>query len=173
MENAVIAMISIAIILGGTLTLALSCFPSVDMLSSSWKQMTQQAGEMRRTEIHGVDPAVLDGGSTIEMTIKNEGEVSLSDFSSWDVIVQYYSDNSSSYAKWLSYKSSTPLGDNQWTVEGIYFNDSAESIEPNILNPGEEMGIIMQVNPSVGDNTTNCATISTPSGTTARVIFQE
>jgi len=170
MENVLVALITMSIILGGTVTLMLGSIPSVDMLSSSWKQMTQQAGEMRRTEITADNCTVSDGGARVNIIISNDGEVSLNDFSSWDVIVKYSSDTSS-YAKWLSYTSDN-LTDNKWTVDGIYFNGSAETIEPNILNPGEEMKILMQLSPEVAVNTTNWVTISTPHGIAAHLIFQ-
>ena len=171
MENAVIAMISLAIILGGTLTLTLSSLPSIDTLSTSWKEMTQQAGEMRRTEIITDNWTVSDGGARVEITVRNDGEVSLGNFDSWDIIVKYDSDNGT-YAKWLLYTSSNPPEDNKWTVEGIYFNGGDETIEPNILNPGEEMDILMQLDPAVAVDTTNRATISTPQGVTTQLIFQ-
>ena len=173
MENAIIALISIAIILSGTLTLVLSCFPTIDMLSTSWKQMTQQAGEMRRTEIAEIDAAVLLGGTQVEITIRNDGEVTLSDFDSWDVIVQYGSDNVSYSVEWLSYTATNPpQADNQWTVSELRFNGNPETIEPNMLNPGEEMEILMQLNTEVGEGTTNWATISTPNGVATQVLFQ-
>ena len=172
MENAIIAVISIAIILGGTLSLMLASIPSIDTLSTSWKEMTQQVGDMRRTEIATDNYTVSDAGARVDLTIRNDGEVSLGDFDSWDVIIKHYSDNGSYSVAWLPYTSSNPPGNNEWTVDGIYFNGSAETIEPNILNPGEDAKILMQLNPSVGENTTNCVTISTPNGVDSRVIFQ-
>ena len=171
MENIVIAIISIALIMGGTLTLLLSSLPSIDTLSSSWKQMTHRTEDIRRTEIATDNWTVSDGGAKVEITIRNNGEVSLSDFASWDVIAKYDSDNDT-YAKWLPYTPSNPPENNKWTVNGIYFSGNPETIEPNILNPGEDMRILMQLDPEVADNTTNCATISTPNGITTQLIFQ-
>ena len=172
MENAVIAVISMAIILSGTLTLMLGSIPSIDMLSSSWKQMTQLAGDMRRTEITADNCTVSAEGSLATINVRNNGALSLADFVSCDVIVKYYSDSTSYYVKWLPYTSSNPPENDKWTVGGIYFNGSAETIEPNILNPGENMKVLMQLNPAVAVNTTNWATIATPNGVAAQVIFR-
>ena len=174
MENAVIALISIAIILGGTLTLMLSVMPSIDMFSTSWKEMTQRAGDMTRTQISTDNCTVLGGGNQVEVTVRNEGGVSLADFDSWDVIVKYYTDNTTYRVTWLPYDSSDPpAADDKWTGEGrIYFNGSAETVEPHILNPGEDMRILMQLSPVVAENTTNWVTISTPNGVASQVIFQ-
>ena len=92
MENAVIAVISMAIILSGTLTLMLGSIPSIDRLSSSWKQMTQLAGDMRRTEITADNCTVSAGGSRVTINVRNNGALSLADFVSCDVIVKYYSE---------------------------------------------------------------------------------
>ena len=147
MENAVIALISIAIILGGTLTLMLSVMPSIDMFSTSWKEMTQRAGDMTQTQISTDNCTVLGEGNQVEVTVRNEGGVSLADFDSWDVIVKYYTDNTTYRVAWLPYDSSDPPADNKWTgEERIYFNGSSETVEPHILNPGEDMRLLMQLN---------------------------
>lgn len=173
MENAVIALISIAIILGGTLTLMLSVVPSIDMFSTSWKEMTQRAGDMTRTQISTDNCTVSGEGNQVEVTVRNEGGVSLADFDSWDVIVKYYTDNTTYRVAWLPYDSSDPPADNKWTGEDrIYFDGSAETVEPHILNPGEDMRILMQLSPVVAEHTTNWVTISTPNGVAGQVIFQ-
>ncbi len=172
MENAIIAAISMAIILGGTLTLMLSAIPSVDTLAASWKEMSQRAGEMRRTEIVTDNCTVSADGTQVEITVRNEGGVSLADFDSWDVIVKYYTDNTTYRVAWLPYDSSDPPADNKWTGgDRIYFNGSAETVEPHILNPGEDMRILMQLSPVVAENTTNWVTISTPNGVASQSIF--
>lgn len=172
MENAVIALISIAIILGGTLTLVLGSIPVIDTLTNSSKQMEQLAGEMRRTEITTDNCTISSGGAQVVITVRNNGELSLADFASWDVIVRYYSDNTSCSSEWLPYTSSNPPENNKWTVDGIYFGSSAETIEPNILNPGENMNVLMRLDPAVAVGTTNWATISTPNGVATQAIFR-
>ncbi len=172
MEQAVVSIIAIAIILGGTVTLALSAISPIDTIVRSWKQMTQQSGDLMRTEITttGSEFPVLGSGARVEITVRNNGNLSLSNYNSWDVITQYYSDNISYSVKWLPHTDN--ISDNKWTVNGIYFNGSPETVEPNILNPGEDMKLLMQLNPPVGTNTTNWATISTPNGVSTRIIFQ-
>jgi len=171
MENVVVAIISMAIILGGTLTLMLGSIPSIDTLSTSWKEMAERSGEIRRTEIAAYSYNIYDEGAQVEITISNDGEVSLGDFNSWDVIVKYDSDTSS-YVEWLPYTTSNPPENDRWTVDGIYFGGAPETIEPNILNPGEEMTILVQLDPPVAQQTTNLATISTPNGVDSQIIFE-
>ena len=172
MEQALVSIIAIAIILGGTVTLVSSAISPIDSLTNSWKQMTQQSEEIARTDIDATDATVPApySGTRVEITIRNEGKVSLCNYDSWDVIVQYYSDNTSYSAEWLPY--TTSLADNNWTVSGIYFNGSSETFEPDILNPGEDMKLLMQLDPPVMTNSTNWATISTANGVSTRVLFQ-
>lgn len=66
------------------------------------------------------------------------------------------------------------LGDNQWTVEGIYMDASTsdpEVFEKGIFNPDEEMVIQMQVDPIVRAASDNLVMVSTPNGISASDIF--
>lgn len=172
MEHAIISLVSIAIILGGTVTLMLSALSPIDTLTSSWKEATEHSAEMMRTDIAGVSSDVpeLYSGTRVEIDIKNEGKISLGNYDGWDVIVNYYSDNTTYAVEWLPYTES--LGNNQWAVEGIYFGEQAESFQPGMLNPGETMKLLLQLDPPVAEDSTNAATISTPNGVSTQVIFQ-
>ena len=176
MEQAIVALIIIAIMISGALTLVVSAISPVDDIATSWKQMSTRTNEMQRTDIAIIDAEVPEeqSGALVELTVRNEGKTSLCDFDSWDMIVQYYSDNTTCAVAWLPYTIS--LEDNKWTVpaypDGIYFNGSPETYEPNILNPGEDMKVQIQLDPPIGMNTTNRATISASNGVSARAIFQ-
>ena len=172
MEHAIVSIIAIAIILGGTVTLAFNAISPIDTIATSWKQMTQTTEEIMRTDIAGTDPSVPPGesGARVEITVNNQGQVSLSNYDSWDVIVQYYSDNVTRVVKWIPY--TTSLADNTWTAGNWEFNGSPETFEPEILNPGENMTVSMQLDPPVATNTTNLATISTSNCVPTRIIFE-
>lgn len=176
MEQAIVALIIIAIMISGALTLVMSAISPVDDIATSWKQMSNMTNEMQRTDIAIIDAVVPEeqSGALVELTVRNEGKTSLCDFDTWDMIVQYYSDNTTRSVAWLPYTIS--LEDNKWTVpsypNGISFNGSPETYEPNILNPGEDMKVRIQLDPPVGLNTTNRATISASNGVSARAIFQ-
>ena len=176
MEQALVALIIIAIMISGALTLVVSAISPMDDIATSWKQMSTRTNEMQRTDIAIIDAVVPEeqSGALVELTIRNEGKVSLCDYGSWDMIVQYYSDNTTRSIAWLPY--TTSLEDNKWTVpsypNGIYYNGSPETYEPNILNPGEDMKVQIQLDPPIGLNTTNWATISASNGVSTRTIFQ-
>ena len=176
MEHALVAIIIIAIMLSGALTLVVSAISPMDDIATSWKQMSTRTNEMQRTDISIIDAEIPEeqSGALVELTIRNEGNISLCDYDSWDMIVQYYSDNTTRSVAWLPY--TTSLENNKWTVpsypDGIYYNGSPETFEPNILNPGEDLKIQIQLDPPIGLNTTNRATISASNGVSARAIFQ-
>ena len=124
-----------------------------------------------RTRIDCVNATA--NATQMEILVANEGHVSLNDFSHWDVIVQYYDGNDDYHARWLPYTTDSTPDSNQWTVGNVFFQGDSETIEPGILNPGEEMEIIAELYPAAGENTTLQATVSTFNGICSQLIFQE
>ena len=175
MEQALVALILIAILLSGAITLVSSAISPIDTITGSWKQMSEKTNEIQRTDISVIDTTVPEehSGAVVELTIRNEGKVSLYDYNSWDMIVQYYSDNTTRSVAWLPYTVS--LEDNKWTVppypDGITYNGSTETFEPNILNPGEDMKVQIQLDPPVALDSTNWATVSAANGVSTRTLF--
>ncbi len=164
MENALVSLICIALILVGTVTVAVSSFSAVDMISGSWKEAQAQTQEVNQTGISVVGtPVVSLEGSRVEITIENDGGVSLADFDRWDVIIHYQEGN----VVWLPYGKSPG-----WTGGAITFSGSPEVFEPNILNPGEEMVLILNIDPPVSPGSTNQVTIATANGVGTAVMFE-
>lgn len=173
MENTIVALISIALIVFGALTMSQSSLSSVDSLSGAWKEMEKTAEEMARTSISTLSTSTQSDGAVVEITLKNEGQTKLGDFENWDVIVQYYRASGAYLVKWLPYVEEEP-GGNEWTVGGIYLdaaNGTPEVFETGIFNPDEEMVVRIKLNPPVGPGTTNLATIATPNGICASATF--
>ncbi len=168
------AIICIALLLFGGLAITHSTLSSVDMVSTSWKEMETNSGEIARTEIEATT-ADLDATRTIvRVTVVNQGQVSLHDFSKWDVIVQYYDEVDVYHIVRVDYTSSATPADNQWTVEGIYLDASAgtpEAFEPNILNPGEEMIAKIKLSPAIKGVTNFLVAVATPNGVATSKTF--
>jgi hypothetical protein len=168
METTLISIASIALIIIGTLTMAMSSLKAANSISDSWKQMEQQAGDRRRTEI----AATLSGnytGGDINLMVQNDGQTDLADFSSWDVIARYQAGD----AYYIAYTATNPPGNDQWTAEGIYLSSNttiAEVFDPNILNPDETAKVVINLNPEIGQGETGRITISTPNGVTSQCL---
>jgi len=164
MESALVSLICIALILMGIVTMARGSFSAMDIISGSWKEAQAQTREISQTGLSVVGTLVSpeDKGSRVEITIRNGGGVPLADFDRWDVIIHYQEGD----VAWLPYNESPG-----WTGGGIFFGDSPEVFEPNILNPGEEMVLILDINP-VSKDSTNQVTIVTANGVGTAVMFE-
>ena len=161
MESLLISLVSVALIVIATVTMMMSSFHSAVTLTDSWKQMEQQAGKIRRTEITAAPPSSYQGG-IIELTVNNQGQTNLADFSQWDIIAQ----KESEAADYIDYNADLPA--NSWKVKGIYQSDnSTEVFDPNILNPGEKMIVRVNLDPGLGSEQTARITVATPDGVTS------
>ncbi len=165
METALISLISMALVIIGIVTMTMNVFHSTSTLADSWKQMEEQAGSIRRTEIVAVPPQGYDGG-IINLTVENQGQTNLDNFPRWDVIAQRQGEA----ADYIEY-SEGGLGNNQWIVDGIYLpDDSPEVFDFNILNPGEKMIVLINLIPTINQGETGRITISTPNGVASQCL---
>jgi len=53
----------------------------------------------------------------------------------------------------------------------FFFQGHPEIYEHNILNPGEDMQVVIKLSPSVSENTTNLVTVVTPNGAKSQITF--
>ena len=172
METAIVAIMCIVLIVLGGMTMSQSFLSSADSSMVGVEGLSVREGEVMRTELAPLTANVGPGGKSLEVALRNSGQVKLASFNKWDVIIQYYG-SGAYHVAWFPYAGGTP-GDNEWTVQGIYLNaenQTAEVFEPGILNPGEEMVIEARVNPPVSDNSTGDVVISTPNGVPESISF--
>lgn len=168
METALISIVSIAIIIISVATMTLSAFQSTNTVVDSWKQMEQQASSIRQTEIALALSGNYTGGD-INLMAANQGQTDLADFSHWDVIAQ----RQNTAAAYIVYTENATPGNNEWTVSGIYLSNNttiAEVFDPNILNPGETMKVIINLNPEIVQGETGRITMSAPNGVTSECL---
>ncbi|MDD5288578.1 MAG: hypothetical protein PHY28_05645 [Dehalococcoidales bacterium] len=171
METALISLVCIVILLIGTVTTVFTSFRAATSVSDSLKEWEKQAAIIRRTDISVVPPDNYHSGN-IELWVINEGQTSMNDFPKWDVIAQWQSNDVDQLA-YQSYVTAEPLGNNQWTVEGIYLlNGASEMLEPNTLNNGEKVKIIVNLYPSLIKGNFGIITVSTANGVSAQCIVE-
>lgn len=174
MENVIVAVFCIALVLIGAMTIAQSSLNSTDTIAEAWKQMENTSEEISRTNIASIGAVTLTpAATTVKVTLENTGETKLEEFDEWDVIVQYRDTNADLLVKRLSYTSSPP-GNNEWTVDAIYLDASTSATEvfdPGIFNPDEDLIIRIELDPAVGTPTANLATIATHNGVATSAVF--
>jgi hypothetical protein len=173
MSNAIVTLFVVALMLTAVLTWSQASFSSLDSGAEAWKQMTETATEVARTDIEVINAQVQ--GSFVEVLVRNCGEVRLAQFSKWDVMAHYYDESGGYHVTRLSYTEDADPGDNQWNVETIYSSDSLlqeEVFEPGILNTGEVMLIELKLSPAIGANTTNWVIVSSYNGVVASAQFE-
>lgn len=174
MGTAIVSLLSIGIMLTGTLMLASGSFFAFDMVSDSLHQVEQRIGERARTRLSVVSATTTATSTQVKLVLRNDGQVALRDFAHWDVVVQYFDGTGNLFIKRLTHSSAAVPGNDQWIVDGIFLVEQTatpEVFEPGILNPGEEMVVLAKVNPAVGVDTNNLATVSTPNGVAISVNF--
>ena len=169
METVIVSIICIALIVFGGMTMSQGFMTSVDASTTGLDEIGQRDETIMRTELQPVS-ANLPSNNTLEVILENSGQTKLADFDKWDFIVHYYDSTENYSIEWLPYTEDT-LDDNEWEVVWIRLNGDDEIFEPNVFNPEEQMMIRAQLNPSVGDNTTNMVVTATPSGVTTSTYF--
>ena len=171
METAIVSITLIALIIVGGMTMSQGFLSSVDSTMVGVEELSVREGEIMRTEISTIN-ATQTASNSLDLSLRNSGQVKLSSFSKWDVIVKYYK-SGSYHVTWLPYIDGSP-GNNEWTVSGIYLsseNLTAEIFEPEILNPGEEMIIQAKLSPGIQKGTTCDVIVSTPNGISDALSF--
>jgi flagellar protein FlaF len=166
MEHGIPALFIAAIFLVATVLVGRGGFIGMDGVGQSLKASEMRFEDRTGTELAVTDDAIDPTGANVTLTVRNDGQTPIGDFSRMDVLVQYFGETGTRYDKWTAY-TSAGLESDTWTT-GAFTDDV---FEPGILNPGEQMEIIVRVNPVVGAGTTNKAIISTEHGVTIETMF--
>jgi archaellum component FlaF (FlaF/FlaG flagellin family) len=168
METSIPALIIATMLLVSTVVLGHSGYSSYGELGDTWKAMETRAGQQARTQltITGVTHSPPNS-PYVDVQLRNDGSTRLAELERTDVVVEYTSDTGAPVLAWIPYTDG-PLAPNTWTVQSIV-NDA---FEPGILNPSETLEMRIQLDPIVGNNTTNRLLISSDLGVTVSTTFQ-
>lgn len=176
MTNLIVGLITMAGIIAGTLALVQAALePQLDV-ADAVKFVREEAGPIVGTEMAAILVDVTDGGLGISLTVRNDGETPLSVAKDWDLILAYDSAPSSTGLEivHLTFTESGSLNDDEWSVEGIYFDASeseAEEFGRDIFNSGEELVINAKLGTAISTPSTNSLALVTDSGVTLSVQF--
>ena len=156
------------------LTLAGDLLATFESLTQSAVSVRSRSEQSANTKIAAPLGLLVNATSTFQITLKNEGSVALGQFADWDVIFEILETSCLGIA-YLTYTENASPGPNQWTVQGIYLDASSstpEIVGPGVFNPGEEMIVLVNPDPSVAHKSYNRATFVTPNGITTKVILE-
>lgn len=176
MVNIICVLFAIAAITGVALSLANASLASAGDASRSWDLMVGRIGDRLRSELALVTADIGGSGADIDTSVRNSGQTPQAEFTSWDVWIKYYDNpnNQDLRIVRLTHTTSTTPAHGHWTVEGIYMDASAatsEVYEPNVLNPGEEMVLRLNITPAISTSTDNLISVATEHGATLAVPF--
>lgn len=166
METSIPALLIAAILMLSTVFMARGGFIGMDAVGQQIKQSETSIGAQNRTALEATAATVDPTGTTVTLTVLNAGQTNVSQYAQMDVVLQYFDEAGVRHDAWIPYTSGA-LAANTWTT-GAFTDDV---FEPRILNPGESMEIVAQVNPAIGKTTTNRAVIGTEKGVTIQTLF--
>ncbi len=166
MENSIPALFIAAIFMLATVLIGRGGFIGMDNVGQSLRVSEVRNIERRGTELSVTNTAIDPTGANATITLRNDGQTSLQDYARMDVVVQYFDEVGGRHDKWVAYTSGG-LSSDMWTT-GAFTDDV---FEPGIFNPGEQMEIVVRLNPVVGAGTTNKAVIASEQGITLQTLF--
>ncbi len=117
--------------------------------------------------------ATPDGGATnVDITIFNEGSLSYSQWSDWDVNISYT--NLSGTIKLESDPYRQNLVDGTWSLQGVYMDAgqaTTELLEPSVFNPNEYLVIRMRLDEGTKSGSDGWIVVTPEDGVSASVFF--
>jgi archaellum component FlaF (FlaF/FlaG flagellin family) len=165
METAIASLILLVVMVLSMLGLSMQSMTAQAAIMQATQVMQQRESDQAHTSLTPLAAEVTPLGDYVQVTLKNTGSTKLADFNQWDVILHYTDALGSEQLAWFAYPA-------QWTAQ-IYqvATGTPEVFDPGILNPGEEVVVMIGVPSLVGSGTVNQVTIGTPNGVTASTIF--
>ncbi|NDJ86934.1 MAG: hypothetical protein GYB66_13715, partial [Chloroflexi bacterium] len=127
MESVLAAFIIIFVILFGVLTLSGAFLSNQDAIRVTWLEMEERLADQSRTSLTAVQTSIEDSGTTVKVTLRNDGLTKLADFQQWDMILHYFDDGEPSvyHINWMPYADNMPAA-NDWTVNGCLIDAGEE-----------------------------------------------
>lgn len=170
-------IISAAVILSGVAIMGQTTVRSWWNLTEAWNRFEARSQQASSTGIdHVTHTCTVLTALVADFTFENTGRVSIHEFSSWDVFVEYYTITGDYYQKRLSHQSGASLANDEWQVAGIYRDAGAAQAEifnPNILDPTEDIVLRLRIFPPARTSPANSnrLTLAVSNGVTLTTTF--
>jgi len=166
MEHSIPALVIGAIMIFAAVVIAQVANSSLETVNQSWREMEAISEERLGTELSVLSTQVDATNTQVTAVLTNEGRTSIGDFEAMDMIMNYDGADSQRHITWLPY-TSAPLQDNTWTVTGI----SNDYHNPGVFDTGEQMTVLIQLNPATQAGPNRWLVLSTEAGVAYTVYF--
>ena len=176
MGDLIPSLLAIGLFVAVFTTITATVIQVVDESRASASHQEVRTSEQANTTITGPEQRIeLQASSTIELTVRNTGNTRIGNFDQWDLVLENQQATTSAFT-YMTYTTSTSPSANEWTLLGIYIDASstprvAEVFSPGVLDAGEEIVALLNPSPAVIVDTYDRATFVTPTGVTAKIIF--
>lgn len=166
MENVITALIIIGVLVLAVLGLSERAISAQAALVEVSRLAQERAADRARTDLTPLAATTTIFGDYVAVTLKNTGDTKVADYEQWDVILRYTDGSGGDHVDWYGYPG-------RWTKQifQVASTSTPEAFDPGILNPGEEIVLLIQVSPAVGSGTTNLVTVAALNGVTASTVF--
>lgn len=175
MSDALLTVLSFAVVLTSLTALLGASLGATGKSTEAWVAESRGAYSASIGDIEALTAVALGSAGTtiVDVTVENTGSSSYADWDKWDVSVQYTTTTGNVSIQRLSH--ATTLAAGKWAVNGIYLDavtTAEEGVEPDVLNPAEQMVMRLQMSPAAGSGTTGMVVITTQDGLSARIYFE-
>ncbi len=177
MESVPSAFIVVFIIVFAALTLTGGLLGSQESMLSTLDKVEVRLQALIDTRLTPVSVPttrqILNSGTQVQITLRNTGSRKLADYAQWNLIAECYDVSNHYQVQALRFVKGTPQSA-EWGVEKIYLDSQqkiAEQIEPNVLNPGEEIVLAARLPNSVGIGKPCLLVVATGNGQRASVTY--
>ncbi|MGH2542254.1 MAG: hypothetical protein ACRDIB_05645, partial [Ardenticatenaceae bacterium] len=126
-------LLTLFIILVSMLTIGREMIATFSSITEAWGVAQARAEGIAETRLSAPGGLTVNPGTTIDVTLINQGNVALAHFANWDVIfeIQEGSDVTLAY---LTYTTDANPAQGEWAVQGIYLD--ADTLTDEIVDPG-------------------------------------
>ena len=174
MENVLSGFIVIFLLLFTVLTSFENGMSGLNTVEAARSALEARIDARSRTRLSVLDTQILNDGTLIAGTLRNDGQTTISDYAHWDAIVEYTdsAEIAGYHVDWVPHGSLPPVI-GQWAVAGLYVDTEqgiAEAFDPAILNPDEEIVVHTLLASPVAFNTTARVTLATDGGVTVTAL---
>lgn len=174
MSDVLLTVISFAVVLGSFTTLIGATLGATGKSTEAWVDEARAAYTASLGDIHAVSATAQESAGTtvVDVTLENTGTGAYAAWGDWDVSIQYTTAAGAISIQNLSH--ATTLAAGKWVVAGIFLDAVTrldQGVEPDALNPTEQMVIRLQVSPSAGSGTTGMVVITTQDASSTRIHF--